>query len=123
MIAGMIFTALAYIIIILFKRGEVPNVDIILSSISSNILFFFTAFLIGIVSSVLPDILDPPFTYKHRKYAHSVHLLIFLIAVYLFTLYLIYRQMAIEIWGIHFFCVGYISHLVLDSFTPMGLYS
>lgn len=121
--AGMVFTALAYIIIILFKDGEIPKVDLVLTSILSNILFFFTAFLVGIVSSVLPDILDPPFTYKHRKYAHSIQLLIFFIAIYLFTFYLIYRQMAIEIWGIHFFCVGYISHLVLDSFTPMGLYS
>jgi membrane-bound metal-dependent hydrolase YbcI (DUF457 family) len=77
-----------------------------------------------LLGAVLPDILNPPTSYRHRTWAHMKRLvkpllwilLISLIASVIFWFFQFY-------WPIVslFFAIGYSSHLALDSLTPMGL--
>ncbi|MFP4050143.1 MAG: metal-dependent hydrolase [Thermoplasmata archaeon] len=77
----------------------------------------------SVLGGILPDILDPPFTKRHRRYAHSKILLIIFLTILLITVVLIFiKRGNIILWSLYYFLVGYISHLVLDSFTPGGLW-
>ena len=122
LLAGISFAIMGYLLSVSIRYMAPPSADMILDFTLSNMLLPALALITAAISSVLPDILDPPFTYKHRKYAHSKQLMVLFLLIYVFTLFLIYDDIILEIWVVHFFSLGYTSHLVLDSLTPMGLY-
>lgn len=76
--------------------------------------------LVSFFFSLLPDILEPAYTPNHRGFFHSFTVF-GLLAIALFK---IDQSTELDILRKSlFFCgiVGYGSHLVLDSKTPMGL--
>ena len=80
------------------------------------------AFGLGL-GAIMPDILNPPYHWTHRKGAHSKGLLKSLVYALLITaLVSIPISFFINwVWIVPSFIIGYISHLFLDSLTPMGL--
>lgn len=123
--ASIIFAIFGNILINIILNGTVPD------NITNFIYFFLNmrvyTFLImigfSVLGGILPDILDPPFTKRHRRYAHSKILLIIFLTILLITVVLIFiKRGNIILWSLYYFLVGYISHLVLDSFTPGGLW-
>ena len=123
---GVVFFFLGIMLIICVKSLSLPNADLVISFFEKSTLIGSALGLITVVfGAILPDILDPPFSRKHRRFAHSKILFIIMLALYMVTLFsLTYGSMKNElgIWGVHFFLLGYLSHLVLDSFTPAGLW-
>ena len=78
-------------------------------------------YLIGMfVGAVIPDILDPPTDYTHRKFFHSKRVLKFL-STWGLGITFILGLVSYGFFWIFFGNIGYISHLLLDSTTPMGL--
>ncbi|PIU76097.1 hypothetical protein COS75_00805 [Candidatus Pacearchaeota archaeon CG06_land_8_20_14_3_00_35_12] len=71
------------------------------------------------LGAVLPDFLDPPGNWSHRKFFHSRRLfkVIAIAAVVAFVLGFSSRNW----FFVSFSCLGYISHLLLDLTTPAGL--
>jgi inner membrane protein len=77
----------------------------------------------SVIGSVLPDIIEPPRNRRHRKFFHSLVLLVLLL-VFLHNAYtlLLIGSPADEVTiGLFFAGVGYASHLILDALTPAGL--
>jgi len=85
------------------------------------------------ISSALPDIIDPPGG-RHRGIGHSRVLLavlwvIFLVSLYDLVLHPQETSLVLDLsllrivspWLVYFFSLGYISHLIYDAFTPVGL--
>ena len=78
-------------------------------------------FISALIGSVIPDILDPPIDYKHRKYFHSKRVLSYLLHFWFFFLLI---TIITDLWLVDvvlYGTTGYILHLLLDSTTPMGL--
>jgi len=71
------------------------------------------------VGSILPDLIEPPTSYKHRSTFHSWKILkiaaLIAFITFAFSFALPISQLAF------FFCAGYITHLLMDSTTKMGL--
>ena len=77
------------------------------------------------VGSLVPDILEPPTSYRHRRLFHSVRVL--------FVVIILFAASALVAFGVAFFSdfsafyivscffLGYMFHLLADSVTPMGL--
>lgn len=94
-----------------------------ISNFSSNVQsqFFISSFLL-VIGSLLPDILEPAYDYNHREFFHSRKLLFILIvaatllmSIWVFLLksqYFLYTSSLL---------LGYILHLLLDSFSKIGL--
>jgi len=73
----------------------------------------------GMLGAILPDFLEPAYSYKHRKFFHSVVLSVLMV----FGI-LCFRQKRITKVRrvfIESFLEGYLSHIVLDSITPMRI--
>ena len=82
----------------------------------SNYFSYAGLLLIG---SILPDILEPAKDYTHRDYFHSER---FLKLLYKSLIPLVIIGLFLnQILYLFFLILGYISHLWLDSTTPMGL--
>lgn len=97
------------------------------------LLFFVDAFKTGLFQaifgialaafgSVLPDIIEPPTHWTHRKTFHSESALGVVVIILGVSIFLIVK------FGSHFVTVGlcslslgYLTHLILDAQTPMGL--
>ena len=91
--------------------GELPLLTIVLISAA-----------VGGQFGLLPDILEPAKSgnWRHRKFFHSYTLLVMIVW---FT-YQTETNPELHDMVRHFFTVaaaGYLSHLILDSFTPAGL--
>lgn len=87
-----------------------------------DILYLLLLFMASITGGVLPDILDPPFSSRHREIAHSKILLTIFLILFAITLALLLLNHRLVVWILYFFLLGYISHLFMDSFTPAGLW-
>ncbi len=123
MFGGLSFGFLGYLILVLVRTYEFPSLQIFTDLLTPSMLFK-TLLLLMFVSfgALLPDKLDPPFSPRHRKFAHSKILLFLFIVLTLITLYLLSTDENLGLWSLYYFLLGYISHLVLDSFTPAGLW-
>lgn len=97
--------------------------DINSKGIDVNVIFIPIILLLTIIGSVLPDIIEPPRNKFHRKFFHSV-LLLMIILVFLKMAYteLISGNFDNPILVCYFFIgCGYVSHLVMDAITRKGL--
>lgn len=120
---GLFFGLIGYIILVTIRLNELPSIGY-LTGLSDTFMLFKISLLVSfaVLGASLPDKLDPPFSSKHRRFAHSKILLLFLIVITLFTLYLLSTEENLGLWSLYYFLLGYISHLFLDSLTPAGLF-
>lgn len=120
---GLLFGLFGYLVLVTIRSMDIPSLDIFTDLIGAS-MFFKTLLLLLFVSlgALLPDKLDPPFSPRHRKFAHSKILLFLFIGMTVITLYLLSTDKNIGLWSLYFFLLGYISHLILDSLTPAGLW-
>lgn len=97
------------------KQGQDINILTVIKSLS-------IANISGALGAVLPDILDPPTDWRHRKFFHSV---VMAVALVIFLVLLYKKQVLIENEDLKRFLkylgIGYGVHLVQDACTPMGL--
>lgn len=122
---SIIFAIIGTIIINIILNGYLPNNIIFLFNLFLNMRVYVFLIMIGssVMGGIIPDILDPPFTKRHRRYAHSKILLLIFLTLSSITVILIYfQQDNLILWSIYYFLIGYISHLILDSLTPAGLW-
>lgn len=98
--------------------------DINSKGIDVNVIFIPIILLLTIIGSVLPDIIEPAKNKHHRKFFHSVLLLMIILAFLIMT----YNELIISgnfnnpILACYFFIgCGYVSHLLVDSITRNGL--
>ena len=94
----------------------------IVSTINNQWIWGVIAVVAG---SLVPDILEPATSYRHRRLFHSVRAL--------FVVSILFAASALVALGIAFFSdfsafyivscffLGYMFHLLADSVTPMGL--
>ncbi|HZW57954.1 MAG TPA: hypothetical protein VFF30_16815 [Nitrososphaerales archaeon] len=81
-------------------------------------IVFFAGFS-TLCGSILPDILDPPVHWTHRKGAHSRKLLKWMGgSILIGTIATIFSPLLMIVPG---FALGYLSHLIADMSTPAGL--
>lgn len=125
-IGALIFGVLGYFIWHLIRRvfflPPDPSLTSTLTSIfSMEVRIFFVMISSSFLGGVLPDILDPPFSHRHRFLAHSKILFYLLLIMSIVSLFILLTDPNLIIWIIYFFLLGYISHLALDSLTPAGL--
>ncbi|MFP4655529.1 MAG: metal-dependent hydrolase [Methanohalobium sp.] len=82
------------------------------------------ALIFSIIGSVLPDKIEPAKNSHHRSLFHSKIALVIAGSITYYILFIgnfnITGEPVIE-YFIGFFCIGYISHLILDATTPAGL--
>ncbi|HLD87448.1 MAG TPA: metal-dependent hydrolase [Candidatus Nanoarchaeia archaeon] len=82
-------------------------------------------FLFAIWGANLPDILDPPGHFLHRSFGHNFISLFFSLALFAFSfgLFILFESKYIEVPSIIVvsFSAGFLSHLIMDAMTPMGL--
>ena len=126
LIGALCFAILGYFIWHFTRRAfflpTEPSVISMLTSIfSMEVSLFFVMVFSSFFGGTLPDILDPPFTSRHRFFAHSKLLLYILVIIWAVTLFILLTNRNLWIWLVYFFLLGYISHLLLDSLTPAGL--
>lgn len=90
-------------------------------SSSSQTQFFIASFLL-VFGSILPDIIEPATYWTHREFFHSKKLLLILIvaATLLMSIWVFLLKSQFLLY-ISSFLLGYIFHLLLDSFTKIGL--
>ena len=73
----------------------------------------------ALVRSVFPDILEPATSYMHRSFFHSQPIL--LICIVFLIVFVGMSQFYPVLFFVAFFVWGYLSHLLADATTPMGL--
>ena len=125
-LGALIFSVIGYSIWHFLRRVFfLPPDPSIISSLtailSMEVKIFFMMIGSSILGGTLPDILDPPFTSRHRSFAHSKILLYLFISIWFASLFILLTSPTLLIWIVYFFILGYISHLILDSRTPAGL--
>ena len=76
--------------------------------------------LLGAVAGALPDILEPPTNRYHRKFFHSVTVL-GAVVYFLANLEDLTGFTGKDITTARSLLIAYLSHLLLDSRTPMSL--
>jgi membrane-bound metal-dependent hydrolase YbcI (DUF457 family) len=106
-ITGSIFGASIYSIHQKVNGGEIIGADTVLCT------------LVALFGSILPDLFDPPKSYKHRSIGHSWVLLV--ISIIVILLILKFGKLNYKLIVVESFFAGYASHLALDSTTSMGL--
>ena len=123
-IGALSFGFLSYILYLTLEIMRFPTSSKFIISIFLNmkVITFFTIIIFSFLGGILPDMLDPPFSSRHRKYAHSKVLFLIFFALWVLTLFSLVNNWRITVGIIFFFLSGYISHLLLDSLTPAGLY-
>jgi len=105
----------------LFLPSDASLISTLTSIFSMKVNLFFLMVFSSFFGGILPDILDPPITSRHRFFAHSKVLLYFLVMMWIISLFVLLTDPNLLIWTFYFFLLGYISHLLLDSLTPAGL--
>lgn len=124
-IGAIIFAIIGTILIKIGLNQSVPNNIVNLLKILLNMRVYIFLLMIGssVMGGIIPDILDPPFTKRHRRYAHSkILLLIFIILLAITSILILIQNTNLILFVLYYFLIGYISHLILDSFTPAGLW-
>ncbi|MBS3816125.1 MAG: metal-dependent hydrolase [Candidatus Thermoplasmatota archaeon] len=126
MIGAVFFAVLGYLIWhslhVAFLLPPKPSISSTLTSfLSMEVKIFFVMISASLVGGSIPDILDPPFSRRHRAFAHSKVLLYLFIIIWTVSLFTLLTDPNLIIWFVYFFLLGYISHLALDSLTPAGL--
>ncbi len=126
LIGALCFAILGYFIWHFIRRAfflppEPSLISTLTSIVSMEISLFFVMVLSSLFGGTLPDILDPPFTKRHRFFAHSKFLLYVLVIMWVISLFILLKDPNLSVWLVYFFLLGYISHLLLDSLTPAGL--
>lgn len=98
--------------------------DVNSKGIDVNIIFIPIILLLTIIGSILPDVIEPPRNKFHRKFFHSVLLLVIILVFLIMT----YKELIISgnfdnpILVCYFFIgCGYASHLLMDAITRRGL--
>lgn len=123
-IGALSFGFLSYILYLTVEIMRFPTSSKFIISIFLNmrVITFFTIIIFSFLGGILPDILDPPLSARHRKYAHSKILFLIFFVLWVLTLFSLVNNWRITVGIIFFFLSGYISHLLLDSLTSSGLY-
>jgi membrane-bound metal-dependent hydrolase YbcI (DUF457 family) len=123
-IAALAFSFTSYLIYFLLEKMTIPRSinSLIFIFGNMNVYTFFIIVIFSFLGGILPDILDPPITSRHRKYAHSKILLLSFFIIWLIVLFSLKSSWNVGKASIFFFITGYLSHLVLDSFTSAGLW-
>jgi len=110
MIGFLAFLAYGYLIHIINKSAVVPWI------------FGLVAVVVG---SVMPDILEPAITRRHRGMCHSRGALILMVFLFgvtaLTTIVSLFFAHLPEFYSASCFFLGYLFHLLADSLTPAGL--
>lgn len=120
---SILFGLVGFILVESITHSQLPYSGWGLASLTVNSYISLMFMLIfSPLGGILPDILDPPFTAKHRRFAHSKILLFILFIFWLISLRSVVNNGPIVIMMIYYFLIGYISHLSLDSLTPSGLW-
>jgi inner membrane protein len=82
-------------------------------------------FLFSIWGANLPDLLDPPGHFFHRNIGHNFISLFLSLALVIVSigLFMIFENGYVEVPSIiaASFSAGFLSHLIMDALTPMGL--
>jgi membrane-bound metal-dependent hydrolase YbcI (DUF457 family) len=88
----------------------------------ASLLFGIVAVVIG---SVLPDIIEPPISSKHRGFFHSKGVLVFTFIAFIATdltgINPFFLSTFSRSYSVSSFFLGYSFHLLADSLTPAGL--
>ncbi len=122
-IGAVVFGLIGLVVLESFELKGFPSLaSIVYTILHITLLDLIILIAASIFGGVLPDILDPPFSSRHRKYAHSKFLLYFLIFLFILLLFILKTRRGTGFEPLYYFILGYISHLVLDSTTPAGLY-
>ncbi len=122
-VGAIFFGVLGFLILESIRHWALPYIGWSLYPLSTNgyisLMLMIPSSFIG---GVLPDIIDPPFTKKHRRFAHSKALLFILLILWIISLTAILNENSLGVLSVYYFLLGYISHLSLDSLTPSGLW-
>ncbi|MCK9580842.1 MAG: metal-dependent hydrolase [Methanoregula sp.] len=94
----------------------------IVSSINNAWIWGVGAAVIG---SIIPDIIEPATSFRHRGLFHSVGVLVAMILLFgstaLIALVIAFFSEFSGFYLVSCFFLGYLFHLLADSITPMGL--
>ena len=100
---------------------------LLLNRIHAIILsFFIVGFFAVIAGSIMPDILEPPTSSKHRRLFHSKRTLNVTVGIFGFSvavslLFPLSVANKVALFGLSCFALGYFFHLLADSTTRRGL--
>jgi inner membrane protein len=117
-VSGRKTHTIAGVLVSLIIFSDLVSKGLVLSPMILPVVLASSAF-----GAMLPDLIEPPRNRRHRKFFHSLVLLVLLL-VFLHNAYalLLTGGLADEVaFGLFFAGAGYASHLVLDALTPSGL--
>ncbi len=121
-IGAMFFGVMAFFLLESLRRMVLPSPYWILPRSLSHVGHLFILFIASSIGGILPDILDPTYTSRHRRFAHSRVLFVIMIIVVVITILFLMAVVKLELLFLYYFVWGYVSHLFLDSTTPFGLW-
>ena len=113
-VGAMMFGLVAFLLLEGIRRMAVPSPYWILSTSLGHIGHMFVILLFSALGGILPDILDPAYSSKHRRFAHNGVLGVIMIIVMGICLFFLLSDRRTEILAIYYFACGYLSHLTLD---------
>ncbi|MFA5296200.1 MAG: metal-dependent hydrolase [Methanoregulaceae archaeon] len=106
---------------VLFGLFSIPV--LILTPITFGMAFW--AFALAAFGSVIPDIIEPAYHWKHRSYFHGTALLRLCVIIFLITGLITFLTIINDFFYYFYlisgFFLGYASHLLADSTTKMGI--
>ncbi len=90
------------------------------STFSENFDFILYSLFVGltVLGSLIPDLIEPPHKKNHRQFFHSIILLGFLIIL---LIWLNFGNQSMLTYLSSSFIIGYLSHLLLDATSQIGL--
>lgn len=97
--------------------------DLVSKGISVNFVFIPLMLILTVYGSILPDILEPSRNQHHRRFFHSL-LILMLVIVFIAKVYIDITSGNIDnviVMFMFFMCSGYASHLIADFLTYKGL--
>ncbi|MEN6443081.1 MAG: metal-dependent hydrolase [Methanoregula sp.] len=94
----------------------------IVSSINNQWIW---GIIVVVIGSLIPDIIEPATSFRHRRLFHSVGALIVMFFLFgltaLITLVVAFFSEFSGFYLASCFFLGYLFHLLADAITPMGL--
>ncbi len=114
LVGAMIFGIIAFLILEAIRKMSVPSPYWIIGTSLSHIGHLFIMLISSAIGGLLPDILDPAYSRRHRRFAHSGLTGFIMIVVIVITLLYLMSDFRLELLFIYYFAWGYVSHLVLD---------
>ena len=84
-----------------------------------SLLIVFVVF--SVMGSLFPDVVEPPVSWKHRKFFHSWSLLGILVILGIGLFLVVISSGNSVVYLLLGFVSGYSAHLIADATTPMGL--